>query len=139
MYNSSWNWFFEVFMNVFYDFLRAFAMGYLPAAVICMIVWLIARRSAAMSLFRADFISFLLPVIVWLVMYKYDWSLVKDAHNGWEEFILLGWIWGISVLCRLLIPLCTHKIRFRLAAINVGTVCTIAAVLLALFYKWSIL
>lgn len=121
------------------DLLAAFAVGYLPGAVIGFFIWLIAKRSAAMPLFRADIISFFLPLIVWLVMYKYNWSFVaRNSHNGMHELILLGWIWSLAVLGRLLIPRFTHKLRFRLAAIHVGSITLLAAVLLALFFKWNI-
>lgn len=121
------------------DLLAAFALGYLPGAVIGFLIWLIARRSAAMPLFRADIISFFLPLIVWLVMYKYNWSFVaRSSHNGMLELVLLGWIWSLAVFGRLLIPRFTHKLRFRLAAIHVGSITLLAAVLLALFFKWNI-
>ena len=117
------------------DWAIAFAIGYLPGAFIALIIWLIAKRSAAMPLFRADIISFLLPPVVWLVMYKYNWSFARSVHNGMHELILLGWIWSICVIARLLIPRFTHKLRFRLAAIHVGSITLLAAVLLALFFQ----
>ena len=120
------------------DLLTAFACGYLPGIVIGLLIWLVARRSAAMPLFRADIISFFLPLIVWLVMYKYNWSLVNRAsHNGLHELVLLGWIWSVCIIGRLLIPRFTHKLRFRLAAIHVGSISLLAAVLLALFFNCS--
>ena len=114
-----------------------FVLGYLPGAIIALIIWLLAKKTAAMPLFRADIISFVLPLIVWLVMYKYNWSLVKAQHDGREELIILGWIWSLCVIGRLVIPRLTHKLRFRLAAIHVGSITLLAAVLLALFYQWN--
>ena len=121
--------------SVLLNLSAAFAVGYLPGAVLGLVIWLIAKRSAAMPLFRADIISFALPLIVWLVMYKYNWTLARNAHNDLHELVLLGWIWSVCVIGRLLIPRFTHKIRFRLAAINTGTISLLAAVLLALFYQ----
>ena len=120
------------------DLLAAFAFGYLPGIIVGFLIWLVARRSAAMPLFRADFISFFLPLIVWFVMYKYNWSFVnKASHNGLHELVLLGWIWGVCIIGRLLIPRFTHKLRFRLAALHVGSITLLAAVLLALFFNCS--
>ena len=124
--------------SIWTDLLVAFAIGYLPGALIAFIIWLIAKRSAAMPLFRADVISFLLPPIVWWVMYKYNWSFAQKAHNGLHELILLGWIWGVCTIARLLIPRFTHKLRFRLAAIHVGSITLLAAVLLALFFQCTL-
>ena len=121
--------------SVLLNLSAAFAVGYLPGAILGLVIWLIAKRSAAMPLFRADIISFALPLIVWLVMYKYNWTLARNAHNDLHELVLLGWIWSVCVIGRLLIPRFTHKIRFRLAAINTGTISLLAAVLLALFYQ----
>lgn len=113
----------------------AFGVGYLPGALLGLIIFLLAKRSAPMPLFRADIISFVLPLAVWIVMYKYQWSFAENAHQGGCELVLLGWIWSLAVLGRLLIPRMTHKLRFRLAAIHVGSITFIAAVLLALFYQ----
>ena len=121
--------------SVLLDLFMAFAVGYLPGVVLGLIIWLIARRSAAMPLFRADIISFVTPLIVWLIMYKYNLSFARQAHNGLYELVLLGWIWSVAVMARLLIPRFTHKLRFRLAAIHVGSITLLAAVLLALFFQ----
>lgn len=117
------------------DLLVAFAVGYLPGIILGAMIWLIARRTASMPLFRADIIGFFLPLIVWLIMYKYNLSFARKAHNGLHELVLLGWIWSFCVFCRLLIPRFTHKLRFRLAAIHVGSITLLAAVLLALFFQ----
>ncbi|MBO5923954.1 MAG: hypothetical protein J6Q81_05510 [Lentisphaeria bacterium] len=121
--------------SVLLNLLAAFAIGYLPGAVLGFLIWIIAKRSAAMPLFRADIISFAVPLIVWLIMYKYNWSFARKAHNDLHELVLLGWIWSLCVIARLLIPRFTHKIRFRLAAINTGSVALLAAVVLALFFQ----
>ena len=121
--------------SVLLNMLAALAVGYLPGAVLGWIIWLIAKRSAAMPLFRADILGFVLPLIVWVVMHKYNWSFVRCDHNGYQELILLGWIWSVSVIARLTIPRFTHKLRFRLASIHVGSITLLAAVLLALFFK----
>ena len=121
--------------SVVLNMLYAFAAGYLPGIVLGLVIWLISRRSAAMPLFRADIISFALPLIVWLIMYKYNLSFARKGHNGLHELVLLGWVWSISVIARLLIPRFTHKLRFRLAAIHVGSITLLAAVLLALFFQ----
>ncbi len=123
--------------SVFLDLLAAFAIGYLPGGVVALVVWLIGKRSAAMPLFRADLITFFLPLIVWFVMYKYNWSFAKNPHNGLHELILLGWVWSVCTLGRLLIPRFTHKLRFRLAAIHAGSITLLAAILLALFFQRS--
>lgn len=115
--------------------LTAFVVGYLPGAVVGLIIWFIAKRSAAMPVFPADAVSFIAPIIVWGVMYKYNWTLAKSEHNGLDELVILGWIWSLCVIGRLLIPRFTHKLRFRLAAIHIGSICIIAAILLALFYQ----
>ena len=119
------------------NMLAAFAIGYLPGAILALLIWLIAKRSAAMPLFRADLIGFFLPLIVWGVMYKYNWSFAQNTHDGLHELILLGWIWSICVIGRLLIPRFTHKLRFRLAAIHAGSITLLAAILLALFFQYS--
>ena len=121
----------------FVGLLTAFALGYLPGMIVAAIVWMVSKKYAAMPLFRADIISFVLPLIVWFVMYKYSWDLVDKTHDGREELVVLGWIWSVCVLGRLLIPRFTHKLRFRLAAIHVGSISLLAAVLLALFYQWN--
>ena len=115
--------------------LQAFAVGYLPGAVLGLCIWLFGKRKGNMPLFPADMISFAFPLIVWLIMYKYNITLAKHGHHHYEEIAVLGWIWSFCVILRLTIPRFTHKLRFRLAAIHVGTICTIAAVLLALFYQ----
>ena len=136
-----YNTFYRLFMgtsSVLLDTLTAFAVGYLPGAVLAFLIWIIAKRSAAMPLFRADIIAFLLPLVVWFVMYKYNWSFAKNPHNGLHELVLLGWIWSICVIGRLLIPCFTHKLRFRLAAIHAGSITLLAAILLALFFQYPV-
>ena len=122
-------------MDEFLALLTAGAVGYIPGIVIFLIIWFIAKRSAPMPLFPADSISFALPIIVWLVFYECNWTLVNTEHNAGCELMILGWIWSVCAIARLLIPRFTHKLRFRLAAINTGLVCIVAAILLALFYK----
>lgn len=113
---------------------NALAFGYLPGFIIGAAIWFWAKKSAPMPLFRADIISLLVPLAVWAVMYKYDLTFVKSAHNGAVELLLLGWIWSLAFIARLVIPRFTHKLRFRLAAINTGSVALAAAILLALFF-----
>ncbi len=119
------------------NLLLAFAIGYLPGALLGLVLWLWGKRSSAMPLFRADLISFAAPIIVWAVMYRYDWTLVSKPHRDADELVILGWIWSLCVAARLLIPRYTNKLRFRLAAIHIGSIGIIAAVLLALFYSFS--
>lgn len=121
-------------MNNIVTLLSYGAGGYLPGIVLFFVIWLIARRSSAMPLFPADSISFILPIIVWSVFYECGWTLNKNSNCNGCGLMILGWIWSVCVVARLLIPRFTHKLRFRLAAINTGTICTIAAILLALFY-----
>lgn len=115
--------------------LIAFAVGYLPGAILGIGFWCWGRRSAAMPLFQADLISFAVPIVIWLVMHRYNWTFAVVPHRAADELAILGWIWSVCVICRMLIPQITHKLRFRLAAIHTGSVCTVAAVLLALFYQ----
>lgn len=113
----------------------AFVAGYLPGALIGWLIWFIAKRSEAMPLFRADLISFFVPLAVWVVMNKYQWTFVRTEHQSGCELVLLGWIWSVAFIARMLVPRMTHKLRFRLAAIHVGSISLLAAVLLALFYR----
>ena len=116
--------------------LTAFAVGYLPGVIIGLVLWYAGRRSNhPMPLFHADLISFAAPIIIWLVMFRYNLTLTDLPHNNYEELAILGWIWSLCVLGRSTIPRFTHKLRFRLAAIHTGSICIIAAVLLALFYQ----
>jgi len=109
-------------------------LGYGPGVALGVIIWLIARKSAPMPLYIADITSLFLPLVVWAVMMKYQWTLVRSVHSCWEELVFLGWFWGACFTARLLIPRFTHKLRFRLAAIHVGSLSVLAAVLLALFF-----
>ena len=118
----------------FCEFLRALAAGYAPGAVMGVIIWLIAKKRKAMPLFYADIISFIFPLSVWFVFDKLHWTFADALHNDLCEVVWLGWIWSVAILARLLIPCITHRLRFRLAAIHVGSICTVAAILLALFY-----
>jgi hypothetical protein len=117
------------------DLMTGMAIGYLPGVIIGGIIWFSCRRTRTMPLFYADLISFAVPVIVWMVMHASHWTLANTIHREANELAILGWIWSLCVIGRLVIPCCTHKLRFRLAAIHVGSVCVIAAVLLALFYR----
>ncbi|MPM71174.1 hypothetical protein SDC9_118137 [bioreactor metagenome] len=110
-------------------------LGYAPGAILGAVIWLIARKSAPMPLYIADITSLFLPLVVWAIMMKYQWTLVPAAHSCWEELVLLGWFWGVCFAARLLIPRFTHKLRFRLAAIHVGSLSVLAAILLALFFS----
>ena len=110
-------------------------LGYAPGAILGAVIWLIARKSAPMPLYIADLTSLFLPLVVWAVMMKYQWTLVQVVHSCWEELVLLGWFWGVCFAARLLIPRFTHKLRFRLAAIHVGSLSVLAAILLALFFS----
>ena len=117
--------------------LIAFAIGYLPGAILGGALWVWGRRSAAMPLFHADLISFAVPVIIWLVMHRYNLTLAAAPHRAADELAVLGWVWSLCFIGRMLIPRLTHKMRFRLAAIHTGSICIVAAVLLALFYQVS--
>lgn len=115
--------------------LRAFAVSYLPGAVLGLCIWMFAKRKGNMPLFYADIISFAFPIIVWGCMCKYNLTFAKNSHFLCDELAILGWIWSLCIVLRLTIPRFTHKLRFRLAAIHVGSICTVAAILLALFYQ----
>ena len=117
-----------------WDMASYLALGYLPGILLNLIVWLICRRKASMPLFFADIFSLALPLVVWMVMVQYGWTRHAVTDGTWEGLVLLGWIWGLLVLGRMLIPQYTHKLRFRLAAIHVGTLSVIAAALLAWFF-----
>lgn len=117
------------------EILIAFTLGYLPGMMAGLVIFFAAKRTAPMPLYRADIISFVLPLVIWSVMYKYNWTLAVREHRGLDELTILGWVWSLCIVGRLLIPRFTHKLRFRLAAIHVGSICVIAAVLLALFYQ----
>lgn len=117
------------------SFVAALAIAYLPGIVLGTLIWLVAKRREAMPLFRSDLIGLFLPLIVWFIMHKYNWSFVRTPHNGACELQLLGWIWGAAFILRLLIPRFTHKLRFRLASVYAGSIALAAAVVLALFFK----
>jgi len=110
------------------------ALGYLPGILLNLIVWLICRRKAPLPLYFADAISLALPILVWMGMVQYGWTRHAVTDGTWVGLVLLGWIWGALELARMLIPQYTHKLRFRLAAIHVGTLSIIAAALLAWFF-----
>ena len=116
--------------------LQAFAVSYLPGVILAFCIWLIAKRKGNMPLFYADIVSFAFPIIVWGCMCKFNLTFVQKKHSPCDELAVLGWIWSLCVIMRLTIPRFTHKLRFRLAAIHVGSICTVAAVLLALFYQF---
>ena len=116
-------------------FFKAFAFAYIPGAVLALIIWLLAKRREPMPLFRADILGWFVPLIVWVIMHKYNWSFVHTTHNGAMELMILGWIWSAAFIGRLLIPRFTHKLRFRLASLYVWGIAGIAAIALALFYK----
>lgn len=118
-----------------WDMAAILALGYLPGIVLNLVVWRLARRNAGMPLFPADIYGLALPLVVWMVMIKYHWTLVEVSDKTWGGVMLLGWIWGVLFLARLLVPCFTHKLRFRLAAIHVGSLTIAAAVLLALFFR----
>ena len=117
-----------------WNMLEIIALGYGPGALLGFIIWLIARKSAPMPLFLADLTSLILPLVVWWLLSKYHCMAAKTPRAHMEELVLLGWIWGLCIIARLLIPRFTHKLRFRLAAIHVGSICILAAILLALFF-----
>ena len=121
------------------EFLRywgtAFGFGFMPGIIIGLLIWFAARKSSPIPLYRADIVSFIVPLIVWSVMNKYQWTFVKTAHESGCEMVLLGWIWSVAFIARMVIPRTTHKLRFRLAAIHTGSIALLAAVLLALFYR----
>lgn len=110
------------------------ALGYLPGILLNLIVWLICRRKAPLPLYFADAFSLALPILVWMGMVRYGWTHHAVTDGTWVGLVLLGWIWGVLELGRMLIPQYTHKLRFRLAAIHVGTLSVIAAALLAWFF-----
>lgn len=110
------------------------ALGYLPGILLNLIVWMVCRRKSPLPLFFADIFSLALPIVVWMVMVRYGWTRHPVTDGTWEGLVLLGWIWGVLCLGRMLIPQFTHKLRFRLAAIHVGTLSVIAAALLAWFF-----
>lgn len=110
------------------------ALGFLPGIVLNLVVWLICRRKAPLPLYIADIVSLVLPIVVWMGMVRYGWTRRAVCDGTWEGLVLLGWIWGVLLLGRMLIPQYTHKLRFRLAAIHVGTLSVIAAALLAWFF-----
>ena len=112
----------------------AFVTGFLPGAFFGWLIWFLGKRSEPMPLYRADIVSFAVPLIVWAVMNKYQWTFARAEHQSGCELVLLGWIWSVAFIARMLIPRMTHKLRFRLAAIHVGSISLLAAVLLALFY-----
>lgn len=112
----------------------AFVTGFLPGAFFGWLIWFFGKRSEPMPLYRADIVSFAVPLIVWAVMNKYQWTFARAEHQSGCELVLLGWIWSVAFIARMLIPRMTHKLRFRLAAIHVGSISLLAAVLLALFY-----
>ncbi len=116
-------------------FIKAFTVAYIPGAVLALIIWLIAKRREPMPLFRADILGWFVPLIVWTIMHKYNWSFVRTAHNGAMELMILGWIWSAAFIGRLLIPRFTHKLRFRMASLYVWGITGIAAIVLALFFK----
>ena len=111
------------------------ALGFLPGIVLNLVVWLICRRKAPLPLYIADIVSLALPIVVWMVMVQYGWTRRPVCDGTWEGLVLLGWIWGVLLLGRMLIPQYTHKLRFRLAAIHVGTLSVIAAAQLAWFFR----
>ena len=117
------------------ELLKCFAIGYLPGLLLGLVIWEVAKRFRAMPLFYADIVSFAAPLIIWLIMHRYHWTFSKTQHREACELMILGWIWSVCVIGRLLIPCFTHKLRFRLAAIHIGSICAVAAVLLALFYR----
>ena len=110
------------------------ATGFLPGIVLNLIVWLICRRKAPLPLYFADLISLVVPIVIWMGMVQYGWTRQTVCDGTWEGLMLLGWVWGVLLLGRMLIPQYTHKLRFRLAAIHVGTLSIIAAALLAWFF-----
>ncbi|MBE6367681.1 MAG: hypothetical protein E7052_07225 [Lentisphaerae bacterium] len=116
---------------------NALALGYLPGLILGTAIWSVARRSNPMPLFRADLLALAVPLVVWAIMYNWNWTLAVAKHNGAVELMLLGWIWSLAFVARLLIPRFTHKLRNRLAAIHVGSITLLAAILLALFFQWS--
>ena len=120
----------------FVELIKCFALGYLPGLLLGTLIWAAAKRKKEMPLFYADIVSFAAPLIIWLIMYRYHWTFSKTQHREACELMILGWIWSVCVIGRLLIPYYFHtKLRFRLAAIHVGSICAVAAVLLALFYR----
>ena len=121
-------------MESFYYWGTSLAVGFLPGIIIGLLIWMLCKKSSPIPLYRADLVSFIVPLAVWFVMHKYNWTLVKTDHQPGCEVVLLGWIWSIAFIARMVIPRTTHKLRFRLAAIHVGSIALAAAVLLALFY-----
>ena len=117
------------------ELMTGMAIGYLPGVIIGVVICFLCRRTRTIPLFYADLVSFAVPVIVWMIMHASHWTLTHSIHREADELAILGWIWSICVIGRLIIPCYTHKLRFRLAAIHVGSICAVAAVLLALFYR----
>ena len=74
----------------------ALGVGFLPGIIIGLLIWLLCKKSAPSPLYRADLIGFIVPVAVWFVMNKYNWTLVKTAHEPGCELVWLGWIWSIA-------------------------------------------
>ncbi len=117
------------------EILMTCILGYGPGLILGVLIWAVARRSAPMPLFFADLVSLLVPIAVWATMCKYHWTQVTTEHSAWEELMIVGWVWSGCFIARLLIPRFTHKLRFRLAAIHVGSIAIAAVILLSLFFK----